>query len=1114
MRRITFVISICLFLQSPLLASDDVIRQDTLKAHQILLVADSLIEEQIFDQAEHQYRQASKLFEASNYAQRQAYCLAKIAQINVHKSASTNAQNMLKSAESLIQQSNQKYPVIIAATYNELGNQYLQKDPIVALSYFQKALSLQQKSIKSVHPTFDVTIDQIARYYYRKQQNDSAVYYFRSLIELRQNLFEGDHIQVGGAYINAGMTYRRLPDNEKAIEFLNKGIEIYKNLDKENDGSVATAYNNLGIIHNQLGIYDKSEAYLKKSLEIRIAANGPEHRSVAYSYNSLGLLAMEMGKYDQASDHFQKSLEIRRNVYGETHPLVAKTYSNLGLVKEKIGAYDEAVELFQKATRELSKIFGPNHSELFNAYNNLGLIHHYRKEYQQAIELFEKTLAIQIETLGENHFRVGRTYSNLGEAHRELELYNEAIAYFERALEIHERTLGIDHQETAQILVNYGRALHDGGAPEKGLTYYLKAANILKKAVSPDHPKIIENLLLQAEALVNLEDFDRAIHILQQSHQMSISIGSPMYLRSLQLELDMLVEAKDSGKKPLNYPELKSKFYQADSIILNMQMSLLRYEDRLLYSKLGNALYIKAVDLFYHASIKEKGFLEDAFYFAERSRASLLAQNINHHQARSFSGLPASLLNLEKDLKAEISHYQTLINAQNTEGSNTRQLYEEKVFLQSRKLDSLIGVFEKVNPAYHQMKYNRDLMSLQTIQAKLDDHEALIEYVETDSVILAFILTSTGINLKKVENKTLVLSSAQHYLKTIQETYNASSLTAFKKWSSFLYDQLLSTSLASISEDITSLIIIPSASLSLIPWETLTEDLSGDNYKSLSYLIRKYNINYAHSANLLFGEKFSSGKQSNKTVLALAPSYESSIEQADIKAIFRDQLVPLQWNRPEASVVSKALNGDIYEGANATESNFKQEASNYQILHLAMHALVDHDESMNSKLVFTQSKDSIEDGMLHTFEVFNMELPAEMVVLSACNTGVGQVQEGEGVMSLARAFAYAGVPSLVMSQWNVNDESTSKLMASFYQNLADGQRKDVALKNAKLDFLNNANEIQASPFYWGGFVLVGETKPINQQNYSQWIIFAVVISAALIALLFFKRRSTTTLQPV
>lgn len=317
------------------------------------------------------------------------------------------------------------------------------------------------------------------------------------------------------------------------------------------------------------------------------------------------------------------------------------------------------------------------------------------------------------------------------------------------------------------------------------------------------------------------------------------------------------------------------------------------------------------------------------------------------------------------------------------------------------------------------------------------------------------------------------------------------------------YQEILHEPISKLDKQVRQLIIIPTAELSMIPFELLITDKIGSGYRDLNYLFRKFSISGAHSTDFLFRENHQNQNRLG-TIMTFAPIYDDAFEEQALKPT----LTPLKWNQSEATSISKLLDGEALIGEFSTEENFKLEAAKYNILHLAMHALVDHKESMNSKLIFSANSDSSEDGLLHAFEILNMNLPAEMAVLSACNTGIGEVKAGEGVISLATAFAYAGVPSLVLSHWNVNDESTAKLMALFYEQLAKGERKDKALRNAKLAFLQEANELQAHPFYWGGFVLVGDSRPLNaSKNRGLIPVLLIGIAIALIAGIIYRRKS-------
>jgi CHAT domain-containing protein len=255
------------------------------------------------------------------------------------------------------------------------------------------------------------------------------------------------------------------------------------------------------------------------------------------------------------------------------------------------------------------------------------------------------------------------------------------------------------------------------------------------------------------------------------------------------------------------------------------------------------------------------------------------------------------------------------------------------------------------------------------------------------------------------------------------------------------------------------------------------------DFRNLSFLIRNYVISYSASAMLQFSGLKSTGKKAKRNLLAMAPSYdnltnlkENGFTDETGKKVY---LLPIPGVEEEIKGIKKALSGKTISGPGATENRFKQIAGNYNILHLAMHTLVNNEKPMLSKLVFYQDKDTIEDGMLNTYELFGMNLNAGLAVLSACNTGTGKLMKGEGMMNLARGFIYAGVPGIVMTLWSVEDQSSAEIVEKFYEYLEDGMAKDEALRQAKLDLIDQGDPLRSHPYYWAAYVTIGDFSPMK-----------------------------------
>ncbi|PLX01115.1 MAG: hypothetical protein C0594_14430 [Marinilabiliales bacterium] len=277
-----------------------------------------------------------------------------------------------------------------------------------------------------------------------------------------------------------------------------------------------------------------------------------------------------------------------------------------------------------------------------------------------------------------------------------------------------------------------------------------------------------------------------------------------------------------------------------------------------------------------------------------------------------------------------------------------------------------------------------------------------------------------------------------------------------------------------------SITIVPDNILCYLPFEVLlTRDVKNlkNSFKSLPYLIKEYPISYAYSIRLL---DMVNPKQGGKArMLAMAPEFKGDESLNFISEnIYRsNNLSPLKYNVEEIVNISKYFKGTYLKGKQANESKFYELAENNDIIHIASHTIIDDNIPMRSKIVL--SKDSLdEDGYLNTYEIYQTKLNADLVVLSGCQTGYGKYFKGEGISSLTNGFLYAGCPSIVATLWDASDKSAMRLMSYFYKNLSLGQDKDIALRNAKLEYLEKCPPYKASPHYWAGFIMIGHTNPV------------------------------------
>ena len=281
-----------------------------------------------------------------------------------------------------------------------------------------------------------------------------------------------------------------------------------------------------------------------------------------------------------------------------------------------------------------------------------------------------------------------------------------------------------------------------------------------------------------------------------------------------------------------------------------------------------------------------------------------------------------------------------------------------------------------------------------------------------------------------------------------------------------------------------NIIIIPDGAIYYVPFEALlTSPMpEGDpNYYAVPYLIYSHAFSTSYSSTMHFSE-MPHNTRPVKEILAFAPSYANVTSYSPgyelLRQSDREKLLMIPGVKQEVKKISQEMKCRVFEDMNATETNFKEHAAEYKILHLAMHTILDDDNPLYSKLAFTQTADTANDGFLHTYEIYNMKLNASLAVLSSCSSGIGKFQEGEGMQSLARGFTYAGCPSILMTLWEVADQSTVSLMDRFYYYLGQGFSKSEALRKSKLEFMKSADMLKSNPFFWSSFVIIGNSESV------------------------------------
>ena len=469
--------------------------------------------------------------------------------------------------------------------------------------------------------------------------------------------------------------------------------------------------------------------------------------------------------------------------------------------------------------------------------------------------------------------------------------------------------------------------------------------------------------------------------------------------------------------------------------------------------------------------------LQAAFQAVEQSKALLLLEGIKNVEAESV--LSEKDRNLFFQLRSELTDLdkKRLELKDLTFGNPEYQKLQSQIFATNRQFDDLVKVFETRYPNYYQLKFDRQLMTVEKAQPLLQPQQTLLEYFVGDSSIFAFVVKPNTHQVIEIK-KDFPLDNWVKILRGSMTDSFATQANVFTDMSLKLYEKLIKPLKSQLSEDV---IIIPDGILGYIPFEALLTQRpeKATRFSRHAYLLREHNISYCFSATLL-REMIQKKHRQNATnpLLAFAPFFEGDTTKLakdfDDDQTMRRDFAPLSNSGAEAVGVAKLMGGEAIVGKTATQAQFIESAQTARILHLATHGKADDKVGDYAYLAFAKTKDSLENDLLYVRDLYNLTLNADMVVLSACETGIGKLQRGEGIISLARAFAYAGAKSIVTSLWSVNDSKTKDLMLLFYKNLRKGQSKSNALRAAKLSFIAKNDNPNAHPFYWAGFIGIGD----------------------------------------
>jgi len=857
--------------------------------------------------------------------------------------------------------------------------------------------------------------------------------------------------------------YYEFNDDLNSLKYNKKAEKIRS---QNIDGLLWRTNLNIGINYYDLFEYKRAILYLEKALKI----NGMKESSDSIAiYRNLAECYMDKGDFDTAINFAIKSININADQF------------------------------------EMNTSLNALSSILINSKDSINIV--------EAIEYSKKTLQLCRTNVDYENEEIA--LNNLARAHKMVGKLNKAIKYYQQAIKVTDKT----------EILSKAVILNNVSIPYKGQKKYDLSIDAIKKSFDIykkfyqtnynfDYSANFENLgdiyfeidsfensLIQYQkSLINLTNNFRDENIFQNPNSKDRTLfiySNPDMIRVLHLKATAALKYYQQNSNQEEYLTLANQTYQtAFNIHDQLQKDISTENSRLFQAKNILAYIENALGIAYQQQQNGQDVSKAAFRFMEKNKATVLLQSMNEADALKYANLPDSLLEQEKDLKIAITFHQKKLNeAIEYEDTLAIERIDKILFDEKQEYRQLIDDLEKNHPKYYRLKYQQNQTHLTDVQKQLNNKTSILSYFVGDSSIYTLLILKDSTQLFKTKkpaewNNTIKdfrdaitlsdpVASANPYTKKLYYQYaeNARSL----------YQLLLKEPLNKL-DHIPHLTIIPDAELNYIPFDLLLKDKADTsivNYKTLPYFLKEKTLSYVYSATLMMEQLQNSDYEKSHTYGGYAPHYLDTIN-TDIPKI-----------RKLVNEMATAFNGKAYLKDKATKTNFLKDTLKYKILHFAMHGKLDDQNPLNSHLVFSQNtQDTLQDhNKLFAADLYSHQLNTDLAVLSACETGTGTLQKGEGVMSLSRAFTYSGCPSLVMSLWSIPEKSTIEVLRNFFKNIKSGKSKDISLQQAKLDYLENTPATLSHPVYWSGLVLTGNTKAIQFKRSlsSSWWIFGLLL---------------------
>ncbi|HEX8493755.1 MAG TPA: tetratricopeptide repeat protein [Pyrinomonadaceae bacterium] len=995
-----------------------------------------------------------------------------------------------------------------AGTLNNIGKLYSSLgEKQKALDYFAQALLLRKATEDRRGEA--VTLYSIGRVYASLGEQQKAQSYYTQALTLYRAV--GDRDGEADTLHNIGLIYKYSGENQKALEYYERALPLYQVVgDREGE---ANTLNSIGRLYDELGEKQKALKHYEQALHLARSVNSREGEATVL--NNIGRIYDSSGEKQKALEYYEQALSLYRAIRdreGEATTLnnFALTYNDLG-EKQKALDYLEQALLIDRATSD-------RQGEA-TTLNNIGLVYKSLGEQQKALDHYERALLLK-RAVGDRQseaitlINIGAVYASLGEQQK-------ALNYYERALPL-TRAIG-DRGSESTALNNIGGAYIALNEQRKAIDHYEQALPLIRATGNRQHEATTLNNI--GGSYVELGEQQKALTYVTQALHLYRAIG---YRQGEAMALYNTARVESSQGKLI---EARHNTQAAIDIIESLRTKITNQELRASYFATFQDYYRFYIGLLMllHKQSPAAGYDGEALQTAERARARALLELLAEANADIRQGVDPALVEREHSLQQRLNA-KAQKQLQLLSGSHTK----EQAAALAGEIEALTTEYQQVqtqikqaSPRYAALTQPQPLTFKEMQTQVLDTDTLLLEYSLGTSKSYLWAVTPDSIKSYELPKRSEIEAAARsvYGLLNARNQELAGETVAQRRTRIAQADAQYPAAAARLSQMVLGpvvaqlgnkrLLVVSDGALQYIPFAALPEPNTTPNAVAAAPLVVKHEIISLPSASALavLRRELKDRKPAAKTVAVLAdPVFESDDERvvnpsaqtnvapkptpprrkqrelplgmersASESGLTRAGLeIPrLPGTRDEAgqilSLVPPTQRKAAFDFAANRQTATSEELSQYRYVHFATHGFLNslHPELSGIVLSMVDEKGTPQDGFLRAHEIFNLKLPAELVVLSACQTGLGKEVKGEGLVGLTRGFMYAGASRVVVSLWSVSDDATAELMARFYRGmLKERIRPAAALRAAQMSLMKERG--WQAPFYWAAFTLQGE----------------------------------------